>query len=299
MLSGTPDLAILRTCLFGGRSLTSGHSHGCPGSECAEESGWRRVTQRLPPLPQQWQQQIILSCLGWGGGQWSHRRAGGGQGRRALDKGPHSPRVPPPPPRAAPLKVLVFVPAPGLGSTGTCVRGPAPPLGCVSQHLSGPLVLPPANSHSDNSAHCELFSTPAPPPAGTHRTELAPGVPRQGPGQGKARNARPAREPRAIWTAAPESLPLPAAAPPPPAPSHSPRLSPTSGLHRTAPESLNSSPGPQGLICIWYFLPKIPHCSRFPLRRDSEPGARLPPPGFPRQLTMMGRGRRRRRLRRH
>lgn len=61
-------------------------------------------------------------------GQWSHRRAGGGQGWRALDKGPLSPSLPPPPlPSPGPHKVVVFVPVQDKAAEGTCNQDPALP----------------------------------------------------------------------------------------------------------------------------------------------------------------------------
>lgn len=169
------------------------------------EKGYPK-TSSLPPTMAV-TDNTLLSGMG---GQWSHRRAGRGQGQRALDKGPHS-RIPPPPLPWAPHKVPVFVPAPGLGGTGHLCSGSssahhfATTLLC-RQHLSESFVFLPAKS---SKFLPQIFSSaPAPPPTSTLRAELAHYILRQVPRQGKARSARPARDigaargPQAISSAA-------------------------------------------------------------------------------------------------
>lgn len=98
-------------------------------------------------FPQQWQQQIILSCLGSGDNGPTERLVGGREGE-SWTKG-LSPRMPPPPLPSAPHKVLVFVPAPGLGGTGHLSLGSRSThhFAVCQQHLSESLVFLPAKSH--------------------------------------------------------------------------------------------------------------------------------------------------------
>lgn len=142
-------LALIKDDLFGGGgALCLGKATAAVAlraqSRVRVEKGHPKTASLPPTMPVT--DNTLLSGMG---GQWSHRRAGGGQGRRALDKGLHSARPPPPPPLPwTPPKVVVFVPAPGLGGSGHLRPGSssAHPLLCVSStslsHLFSCLLKP-------------------------------------------------------------------------------------------------------------------------------------------------------------
>lgn len=199
---------------------------------------------------------------GMGGGQWSHRRAGGGQGRRTPDKGPHSPRLPPPLLPSAPHKVVVFVPAPGPGGPrhlppGSSSAPPPPTLLCVGstslsllfsrllKATSDKLLLQAVALKRLHRGPGTGFSQIRPSGGGRRRGTPAPHYPRatlRGP------NSRSAR-----------SRPSPAAVPAPQLGPGLPylRLHPTAQKARAQHANLGSS-----FAC--HFLPKIPLNSRFP-----------------------------------
>lgn len=106
MLTVSPNFYILSTsegCPICRSEAMYGQSHSCPGALSVQ----RRVraeegdpkTASLHPTMASTDNTLLSGC----GGTMVPQRAGGGQGRRALNKGPHSqpppllPSVPPPP----------------------------------------------------------------------------------------------------------------------------------------------------------------------------------------------------------
>ena len=112
-------LASIKDDLFGGGGLYVCVKPQLPWPLSAPrrvgvEKGQPKTASLPPTMPVT--DNTLLSGMG---GQWSHRRAGGGgwAGER-WTKGFIQHSLPPPPLPWAPHKVVVFVPAPGLGGTG-------------------------------------------------------------------------------------------------------------------------------------------------------------------------------------
>lgn len=154
-----------------------------------------------------------------------------------------------------------------------------------------------------NSFYCTASSPlnrEAPPPASTLSARLAYIYLRQGPGQGRAPNASPARAQRMLprptrqpgrlrgstfCRAVPFLLQL---RPHSPLSQHHPYLRPVP----ESQESPDSTPELRVLICMPLPLPNSPILP-FSTKVPPRPGLLAPLPAFPRPLTMMRRGRRR------
>lgn len=172
------------------------------------------------------------------------------------------------PPRARPPQSPGLCPPRGWAA-GHLRSGAAPPRSAV---VTAPLraAFAATKATSDNSACCAP-SPHQPTPVGAQSRERALGSgtrPRAGGGGGRP----PAREPRAIWSAAPESLPLQRPPPrPQPRPLSSPLPYPRAAPDR--PESLNSGREPQAFFAYGTSSRKSPAA---PVPVKARPRARSP-----------------------
>ena len=137
------------------------------------EKGHPKTASLPPTMPAT--DNTLLSGMG---GQWSHRRAGGGLGRRAPDKGLYSAQPatsssalgPPPKSRSLCLPQDWRYRAPASESSS------AHPLLCVSSTSQSRLFSCPRKATGSNTCYCKApfpLSREAPPPASTQTAQQA------------------------------------------------------------------------------------------------------------------------------
>ena len=158
------------------------------------EKGQPKTASLPPTMPVT--DNTLLSGMG---GQWPHRRAGGGLGRRALDKGLHSAQpatsssaLGPPQSRG-----LCACPRTGRYRAPASESGSSHPLLCLSSTSLSRLFSCLRKATGGNTFYCKApfpLSREAPPPASTQTAQQAHIISDEALGREWVPNARPAAQ---------------------------------------------------------------------------------------------------------